>query len=53
MIVSALKEFNSNEKRVALTPMSASMLIKEGIKVIIQKDAGVLSNFSDENALEL
>ena len=49
MIVSALKEFNSNEKRVALTPMSASMLIKEGIRVIIQKDAGVLSNFSDED----
>ena len=36
------------EKRVALTPASVALLIKQGFKVNIESDAGTLSSFTDQ-----
>ena len=48
MIVAVPKETNSFEKRVALTPIVVSSLVKSGFEVIIEKNAGKNSFF--ENA---
>lgn len=39
------------ETRVAITPDSAARLIELGIKVVIEKDAGLRSNFTDTEYL--
>ncbi len=41
------KEMDSNEKRVALTPLAVSYLVSEGHKVIIEKEVGTGANYSD------
>ncbi len=43
------KEIDEGETRVALTPDSVKILTKKGHKVYIEKNAGILSGFSDEN----
>ena len=48
MNVACLKEIKNNENRVALTPAGAKELVKKGHKVVIQKGAGLGSNFSDK-----
>ncbi len=44
-----VKELKKNETRVALTPDVITMLVSDGLSVIIEKGAGVLSGFSDED----
>lgn len=47
------KELKEGENRVALTPDAVSVLVKEGCKVLVEKDAGKKSNFENidyENA---
>ena len=41
------KESSFQEKRVSLTPDSVGLLIANGHSVIIEKDAGLASNFPD------
>ncbi len=47
MNIGVPKEIKDNEYRAAITPSGVSQLIKDGHKVLIQKDAGVGSGFSD------
>ncbi len=47
MIVGVPKEIKSNENRVALIPGGAEMLVQNGHKVFIEKNAGLGSGFSD------
>ena len=48
MIIGVPREIKPNENRVALTPGGAELLIANKHTVIIEKDAGVGSGFSDE-----
>jgi NAD(P) transhydrogenase subunit alpha len=49
MIVGVLKEPISGENRVAATPESVKQLIKAGLKVTVQKGAGVAAGYSDDD----
>ena len=49
MIVGVLKEPISGEKRVAATPDSVKQLTKAGLKVTVQKGAGVAAGYSDDD----
>ena len=49
MIIGVSKEIKNNENRVGLTPAGTEALVKAGHKVLIEKDGGVGSGFSDEN----
>lgn len=48
MIVGVCKENQENENRVALTPEGAEKLISLGLDVLIEKNAGVASSYTDE-----
>ena len=47
MIIGSPKELQAGEKRVAMTPASASQLLKLGFECIIETGAGVEAGFSD------
>jgi len=49
MIVGVLKEPISGENRVAATPDSVKQLIGEGLKVTVQKGAGVAAGYPDDD----
>lgn len=49
IVVSALKEEQPHEKRVAIDPDVTKRLIKAGMKVLIEKGAGVASYYSDDS----
>lgn len=49
MIVGVLKEPISGEKRVAATPESVKQLTAAGLKVSVQKGAGALAGYTDED----
>ena len=46
------KEIKNNEFRVAMTPVGVKELVNKGHKVILQKNAGLESNFSDKEYLK-
>ena len=48
MVVGLLKEIKPNENRVALLPVGAEILGAHGHKVLVEKNAGLASGFSDE-----
>ncbi len=48
MIISALKERNESEKRVAIVPDIAKKLTNEGHEILIEENAGLDSFFFDE-----
>lgn len=48
MQVAVLKETAARENRVALTPDSASRLVKAKVDVVVQQDAGVRAGFPDD-----
>lgn len=48
MIIGVPKEIKNNENRVAMTPAGVVNLLKAGHDVIIESDAGVGSNFPNE-----
>ncbi len=48
MIVGVPKEIKDKENRVALTPDGAKQLASGGHKVLVEKNAGAGSGFSDE-----
>ena len=49
MKIGALKEKAKNERRVAMTPTSASQIIKLGHECFIEENAGITSGFSDQD----
>jgi len=49
MLIGVPKEIKTNENRVALLPVGASILIANGHKVVVETNAGVGSAFSDED----
>ncbi|MCB9481205.1 MAG: alanine dehydrogenase [Desulfobacteraceae bacterium] len=49
MIVGILKEIKSEENRVSMTPAGAEVMKNNGHKVLVEKNAGVGSGFSDED----
>lgn len=48
MIIGVPREVKNNEYRVALTPAGCSALVKQGHKVMIERDAGEGSGFTNE-----
>ncbi len=48
MLVGVPKEIKDNENRIAITPAGVVSLVNNGHEVIIEKDAGVGSGFTNE-----
>ena len=48
MIIGVPKEIKTNENRIALVPAGAEILVQRGHKVLVEKNGGVESGFSDE-----
>jgi alanine dehydrogenase len=48
MIIGVPKEIKDSERRVALTPTGAQVLIQDGHEVVVEYCAGVGSGFEDE-----
>jgi alanine dehydrogenase len=48
-VVGVPKEIHRNEKRVALSPENALELTKKGFKVLIEENAGIGSQFRDQD----
>lgn len=53
MIISVPRETDELEKRVALIPETAERLTEQGLEVWIEKDAGLASNFSNAEYVEV
>ena len=49
MKIYIVKETSADERRVALVPDVAKKFIKDGFNVFLEKDAGSLSKFTDED----
>jgi alanine dehydrogenase len=49
MIIGVPKEIKSQESRVSLLPSGAYQLIKHGHTVLVEKNAGVGSGYSNED----
>ena len=49
MKIGILKEHKSGEKRVAIVPSTISALSKKGYEFFIESDAGLESNYSNDN----
>ena len=47
--VAVLRETYRGEKRVSITPQIAAMLVKEGLEVCVESDAGVAAGFTNED----
>ena len=52
MLIGVAKEIKNNENRVAITPAGVATLVKNGHRVVIEKDAGAGSGFNDESYIE-
>jgi alanine dehydrogenase len=48
MIIGVPKEIKADEYRVALTPAGTEMLVRAGHQVLLEKDAGMGSGFTDD-----
>ena len=51
--VSVPKEVHPNERRVALSPQACKVLITKGFNVSIERSAGFLAKFSDQDYLDV
>ena len=49
MKIGILKEQKAGEKRVAIVPSTISALTKKGYEFFIESNAGLESNYSDDN----
>jgi alanine dehydrogenase len=49
MIIGVPKEIKNNENRVALTPSGVISFLNAGHKVLVEKDAGIGSSFTNED----
>lgn len=48
MLIGIPKEIKNNENRVAITPSGVALLVSNGHKVFVEKNAGLGAGFSDE-----
>ena len=48
MIIGVVKEIHHGERRVAMAPSVVKQFIKTGHSVLVEHDAGVIANFTDE-----
>lgn len=48
MIVGTVKEIKTGENRIGLTPHGVNQLVIDGHKVLVERNAGINSGFSDE-----
>ena len=48
MIIGTVKEIKNNESRVGLTPSSVKEYIHHGHQVLVEKNAGLNSGFTDQ-----
>ena len=48
MIIGVVKEIHHGERRVAMAPSVVKQCVKNGHSVLIEHDAGVIANFTDE-----
>jgi len=53
LIIGIPKETDPFENRVALTPLAVELLVNSGHEVIIEKDAGLASNFQNTDYSEM
>ena len=49
MIIGVVKEIKKDENRVSLVPVGAEILTKQGHQVLVEKDAGANSGFTDSD----
>jgi alanine dehydrogenase len=49
MIAGILKEIKTSENRVCMTPAGAEIMVQHGHTVLVEKDAGIGSGFSDND----
>ncbi|MBE8713814.1 alanine dehydrogenase [Sphingobacterium hungaricum] len=52
LVIGIPKESSFQERRIAITPLSVGLLVENGHQVIIESDAGKLSNFLDHHYSE-
>ncbi|SQC71459.1 Alanine dehydrogenase 2 [Listeria fleischmannii subsp. fleischmannii] len=52
MIIGVPKEIKNNENRVAMTPASVLSYINAGHAVLVEKNAGLGSNFHDDDYIQ-
>lgn len=52
MIIAVPKESGSGERRVALSPEGVKALKSDGIRIVVQSDAGSSAHFSNESYIE-
>lgn len=52
MIIGVVKEIKNNENRIGLTPAGCEALVKAGHTVLMEKDGGVGSGFSNESYIK-
>jgi len=52
VIIGVAKEIKDNENRVALTPAGAEVLHKAGHTILLERNAGIGSGFTDESYLK-
>lgn len=48
MIIGTVREIKNKENRVGLTPAGVGKLVKDGNKILVEKDAGIGSGFSNK-----
>lgn len=53
MTIGILKETQSGETRVAISPKIAKNLIGQGFEIVVEKDAGTISSFKDSDFTEV
>lgn len=49
MIVGVVKEQKAGEGRVGVTPANVKKLVDDGADVLVEKDAGIGSGFSNDD----
>lgn len=52
MIIGVPREIKQDEYRIAMLPVGAQLLVQDGHEVLIEKDAGLASGFSNEDYLQ-
>jgi len=53
MKIGILKEQNIGEKRVAITPKIAKLLIDKGFEILVEEDAGEASSYKNSDYIEI
>jgi alanine dehydrogenase len=52
MIIGILKEIKPEEYRVSMTPAGAEVMVQNGHRVLVEKDAGIGSGFTNDKYIE-